>query len=112
MRLLLRLLGYEECVRETGRLTSERQEISEELMAMIDAKLQLIRENLNKKTEVIFTYFVPDLYKDGGSYITEEGIVKKFDDVNQQIILMDKRTIPINDLLDVSFKNNMLNSNF
>ena len=81
-------------------------------MAMIDAKLQLIRENLNKKTEVIFTYFVPDLYKDGGSYITEEGIVKKFDDVNQQIILMDKRTIPINDLLDVSFKNNMLNSNF
>ena len=81
-------------------------------MAVIDAKLQLIRENLNKKTEVIFTYFVPDLYKDGGSYITEEGIVKKFDDVNQQIILMDKRTIPINDLLDVSFKNNMLNSNF
>ena len=81
-------------------------------MAMIDAKLQLIRENLNKKTEVIFTYFVPDLYKDGGSYITEEGIVKKFDDANQQIILMDKRTIFINDLLDVSFKNNMLNSNF
>ena len=81
-------------------------------MSLIDAKLQLIRENLNKKMEVSFTYFISDLYKDGGKYITEEGIVKKFDDINQQIILMDKRIIPINDLINISFKNNVLNSNF
>ena len=110
--LLQHLLGYEDAVRETGRETQDRQEISDELMSLIDAKLQLIRENLNKKYEVSFTYFISDLYKDGGKYITEEGIVKKFDDINQQIILMDKRIIPINDLINISFKNNVLNSNF
>ena len=81
-------------------------------MSLLDAKLQLIRENINKKLEVSFTYFIPDSYKEGGSYITEEGIVKKFDDINQQIILMDKKIIPINDLINISFKNNVLNSNF
>ncbi len=110
--LLRHLHGYEDAVRETGRETQDRQEISEELMSLIDAKLQLIRENINKKLEVSFTYFIADSYKDGGKYITEEGIVKKFDDINQQIILMDKRIIPINDLINISFKNNMLNSNF
>ncbi len=111
--LLLRLLhGYEDAVRETGRETQDRQEISEEIMSLIDAKLQLIRENINKKYEVSFTYFISDLYKEGGKYITEEGIVKKFDDINQQIILMDQKIIPINDLINISFKNNVLNSNF
>ena len=103
LHLLLLLHGYEDAVRETGRETMARQEISEELMSIIDAKLQLIRENINKKQEVSFTYFIQDLYKDGGKYITEVGIVRKFDDINQVIILMDKRVIPINDLIDVNF---------
>lgn len=109
---LLLLHGYEDAVRETGRMTSSKQEISEELMNMIDCKLQLIKENIAKKQEVSFTYFVPDLYKDGGRYVTEIGIVKKFDDINQEIILMDKKIIPINELIDVSFSNNILNSAF
>lgn len=110
--LLQLLLGYEDAVRETGRETLSKQEISEELMAMIDCKLQLIKENLNKKQEVAFTYFVPDLYKEGGRYVTEVGVVKSFDDINQEIILMDRKIIPINELIDVSFLNNVLNSNF
>ncbi len=45
---------------------------------------------------------MPDLRKDGGKYITQVGVVKRFDDLEQKIILIDKKEIPINDLIDIS----------
>ena len=104
LHLLQHLLGYEDAVRETGREVESKIEISDEIKLLIDGKLQFIKENINKKEEVSFTYFVPDLVKEGGRYITEVGIVKKFDDINQEIILMDRRVIPINELIDVELK--------
>ena len=96
------LTGYEDAVRETARLTQDKIELDEEQKAILDRKLQIIRENLVKKHEVSFTYFVPDLTKSGGKYITQIGIVKRFDDLAQTIILMDKKEIPINELIDIS----------
>jgi len=78
--------------------------LDEEIKLILDAKLQFIRENINKKQEVSFTYFVPDDRKEGGEYVTEIGIVKKIDDFNSKIILMDKREIPINDLIQIDYK--------
>jgi hypothetical protein len=99
------LTGYEDAVRETGREVLERIEIDEERKLIIDGKLQLIRENIYKKQEVTFTFFVPDSRKNGGIYITKEGIVKKFDELGQRIILADKSEIPIEELIDVSMEN-------
>ena len=78
--------------------------MDEEIKLILDAKLQFIRENINKKQEVSFTYFAPDDRKKGGEYVTEIGIVKKIDDFNSKIILMDKREIPINDLIQIDYK--------
>ena len=102
---LLHLLlwhGYEDAVKETGRETIGRIELDEEIKVILDSKLQLIRDNLNNKKEIAFTYFVPDLKKDGGKYVTQVGVVKRFDDLEQKIILIDKKEIPINDLIDIS----------
>ena len=79
-----------------------RIELDEEIKVILDSKLQLIRENISKKNEVAFTYFVPDKRKEGGKYVTQVGVVKKFDDLEQKIILIDKKEIPINELIDVS----------
>ena len=98
------LTGYEDAVRETGREVLERIELDEERKLIIDGKLQLIRENLFKKREVTFTYFEPDLRKQGGRYITKIGIAKKFDDLGQKIILTDKSEILINELIDVDLE--------
>lgn len=70
--------------------------------------MQFIKETLSQKKEVSFTYFVPDKYKDGGKYITETGVVRRFDDLKQMIILIDKREIPINELIDISIKNGQI----
>lgn len=96
------LTGYEDAVRETAREVMERIEIDDELKNILDGKIQLLSEQINKKPEVIFTYFIPDLTKDGGIYISVTGVVKKIDIYNQNIILEDKTEIPINDILDIS----------
>lgn len=96
------LTGYEDAVRETAREVMERIEIDDELKNILDGKIQLLSEQINKKPEVIFTYFIPDLTKDGGIYISVAGVVKKIDTYNQNIILEDKTEIPINDILDIS----------
>ena len=96
------LTGYEEAVKETARETGKRMEIDDELKNILDRKIQILYEQIKRKPEVCFTYFVPDLNKDGGKYINITGIVKKIDIYNQIIILEDKTEIPINEIIDIS----------
>ena len=96
------LTGYEEAVFETAREVGNRIEIDEELKSILDGKIQILLEKVKKKPEVVFTYFIPDLIKDGGKYISVTGIIKKIDTYNQTIILEDKTEILINDIIDIS----------
>ena len=96
------LTGYEEAVLETSREVDRRIELDEELKAILDSKIQMLSEQIKKKHEVIFTYFVPDLTKDGGAYISVTGVIKKIDSYKQIIILEDKAEIPISEIIDIS----------
>ena len=96
------LTGYEEAVVEIAREVGERIEIDEELKSILDSKIQILSEQIKKKPEVVFTYFVSDLTKDGGAYISVTGIVKKIDSLSQTIILEDRTEIPIVDIIDIS----------
>ena len=95
------LTGYEDAVRETARTTTERIELDEELKAILDGKLQILKEELQKKKEVSITYFVPDERKSGGMYVTKIGIIKKFDEISQTIIFADSSEIPINEIIQI-----------
>ena len=59
-------------------------------------------EKVKDKPKATFTYFVMDLKKDGGAYITKEGIVNKIDIYSQVIHLADNTEIPISDIIDIS----------
>lgn len=96
------LTGYEDAVRETARETNERIEIDDELKLILDGKIQILFEKIKVKPEVTFTYFIPDLRKDGGAYVTFEGIIKKIDMFEQKIYLADNTEIPINEVIDIS----------
>ena len=96
------LTGYEEAVTETAREVGERIDIDDELRNILDSKIQMLSEQIKKKHEIIFTYFIPDLTKDGGKYINVTGIIKKIDTIKQLIILEDKTEIPINEIIDIS----------
>ena len=96
------LTGYEDAIKETSRETSEKIDIDDELKSILDSKLQIIMEQIKNKPEISITYFIPDLKKDGGSYIIVTGIVKKIDLYNQHIYLANNTDIPINDIINIS----------
>ena len=59
------LTGYDEVVKETGRLTQRKLELSEEQKINISLKLQ---EALDNKKEVLIKFFIKDTKKQGGKY--------------------------------------------
>lgn len=95
------LTGYDAAIKETGRLTDRRIELSEDSRAALDRKQQLLVECLADHPEVSVTYFIPDERKSGGAYVTVTGIVKKVDDYQRLLLLTDGTKIPLDDILDL-----------
>ncbi len=95
------LPGYEDEVAETARLTDARAELDAERIAQLDARLRLLAEHLAETPVVSITYFRPDARKDGGSYETVSGAVKKLDTLRRAIVLRDGREIRIDDVAEL-----------
>ena len=95
------LTGYDDAIRETGRLTEQKIQLDEEALAILDEKFHVLQEHLDEHPEIQFTYFKPDERKAGGTYITASGIVKKIQEYERQLILEDGSVIPIDDILEM-----------
>lgn len=96
------LTGHHAAIAETGRLTDRRIELDESEIARVDAELQHLQELLPGRPTVSITYFVPDERKNGGSYQTITGEVKRIDAVAGMIQMTDRREIPIEDVFSVA----------
>ncbi len=97
------LVGYEEAVEETARLTDKRIELDEEAKNILDMKFQMLNEQLKVQIhpQVTIMYFVPDLKKEGGKYIKISGTIKRIDEFKQLIVLDDKAEIPITEIISI-----------
>ena len=95
------LTGHGAAIAETGRLTDQRVELDEYEMARVDAELQHLQELLPGRSTASITYFVPDERKDGGSYQTVTGEVKRIDAVSGMIQMTDRQVIPIADVFSI-----------
>ncbi|MBR2704946.1 MAG: hypothetical protein IKE91_05705 [Clostridia bacterium] len=102
------LSGYEDIIKEEGRLTDNRVEINEEAKFILDRKMQILMNAIDKRPFISITYFVPDEKKAGGEYVTIDENIKKID-VLKQIMVTEKDTIiPVNEIVDMQgeiFKN-------
>ena len=98
------LTGHSAAIAETGRLTDRRVELDEYEMARVDAELQRLQELLPGGPTASITYFVPDERKNGGSYQTVTGEVKRIDAVTGVIQMTDRREIPIEDVFSIKIK--------
>ena len=95
------LTGYDAAIKETGRLTGQRIELTEECRAVLDRKQQVLLENLAEHPEVSVTYFVPDERKSGGAYVTVAGRVKKVDEYQRLLLLTNGTRIPLTEDLEL-----------
>lgn len=96
------LTGYEDAVKETARVTNRKTELSEEMKTQLSAKLTLLQEKIKEHPEVSITYFVPDNKKEGGSYITAQGAVKRIDAVAGEVIMSSRKIISIGDITEIT----------
>jgi len=96
------LTGYDAVIAESGRLTGERIELSEDSRAVLDAKQQLLLEHLAERPELKISYFLADKLKEGGEYVTLTGRVKKLDPIERLLIMTDGGSIPIDDIIDIN----------
>ena len=92
------LTGYEEAVKEEARVTESRIDIDEEAKIEVNEKLNYIMRHLDKNIIVSVTYFEKDKKKQGGSYKTIKGMIKKIDDSRKTIEMQTGEIIKIKEL--------------
>ncbi|MCI8782732.1 MAG: YolD-like family protein [Dorea sp.] len=95
------LTGHHEAVKEAARLTDKRMELDEYCKEVINGKLQEIKERMGIKPKVSVTYFVPDIQKEGGAYVTVTGYVKKVDEYGRTLCLEDGTKILIDEIIEI-----------
>lgn len=95
------LTGHSAAVKETARLTDAKVELDENMKDILGNRMQIIADRLKEQPEIEVTYFQPDSRKNGGSYITTIGMVKKIDEYEHTIVMIDGTTIPIDEIVNI-----------
>ena len=92
------LTGHAAAIAETARLTDRKMELDEDTRAELDRRQAILLEQISERPEVTVTWFRPDERKDGGAYVTTAGWLKKIDQVERILVLMDGTNIPLEDV--------------
>ena len=95
------LTGHGDAIRETARLTEQKIELDEDTKAELDRRQAVLLEHIAEQPEVTVTWFQPDERKDGGAYITITGRLKKIDQVERALFLLDGSKIPLDDVAGI-----------
>ena len=96
------LTGHDAAVKETARLTDARVELDEDEVYLINEKLQILYGQMEQQPAAVITYFIKDQHKDGGSYRTVAGTVKRLLQHEGVVIMSDGTEIPIKDIMKIN----------
>ena len=97
------LVGYEDAVEETERLTDSRREMEEDEIAELNRRLHELTERLNDRPKIRVTYFIRDKKKDGGRYASIIGNARVIDQLSNSIVFTDGCSVPVKDMYSIVF---------
>ena len=92
------LTGYEDVIDEAGRLTQQRIQVDEDRLAELDDALRAV---LAQGGAVKLVYFAEDDRKEGGSYRTIVGRIRKVDEVGRRLIMEDGTAISTDCIIEL-----------
>ena len=97
------LVGYDDAVAETARLTDSKLELTEDEMSELNANLNRLLDNVDEQPQISVTYVVPDEKKSGGKYVEKQGVVRIFDSYSQELVFTDGVRIAVADMAKLDF---------
>ena len=92
------LVGYDDAVAETARLTDSKAELTEDEMSELNANLNRLLDRLDEQPQISVTYFVPDEKKSGGRYVEKLDVVRIYDSYSQELVFTDGVRIAVADM--------------
>lgn len=96
------LVGYDDAVAETARLTETRPELDEQEQRAINERLAYIADHINEQPEVSIKYFVLDGRKSGGAIVEVSGKTYRISNTDATIVMTDGCKIRLSDIIDLS----------
>ena len=97
------LVGYDDAVAETARLTDSRIELTEDEISELNANLNRLLDSLDEQPQISVTYFVPDEKKSGGKYVEKVGVVRIYDSYVGELVFTDGVRIAVADMSALTF---------
>ncbi len=91
------LSGYKEAIKEVEKKTVTRKEISQEAKEEINANLVFLVDSIKKRIHFQITYFQKE-ESSKGTYITKEGMLKKYLPESKKILMDDGSLLSIEDI--------------
>ena len=95
------LTGYDDTVRETARLTAEKQELTADRTTDLNQKIAFLKEHAEGRPPITVEYFIPDEKKSGGKYVTLSGEFRRIDEYNHNMVFTSGEEIPLNDIFSI-----------
>ena len=95
------LVGYEDIIDETARLTSPKRELDEAEKAELDRRIGILAAHLREKPVVTVEYFVPDTLKSGGAYEFKTGSLVRISPAKKNLTLADGTAIRFCDIAGI-----------
>lgn len=89
------LAGYEEVIREEGRITRSMRILSEDERERLDRQLSHVTGRVQ------ITYFIPDEKREGGAYEVVCGVIKQINRNTRTVIMEDRTVIPVDRISDI-----------
>lgn len=96
------LVGYEDKIKETARLTDSKIILSEEESEEINNRINYLIKNKKDNIEVNITHFISDIKKSGGKYIQTTGIILKINEIEKTVYLSTGDIIQMEDIIEIS----------
>ena len=96
------LTGHDEAIAETARQTAPRRILSSDEQEILSKRLAYAISHIGKRSNLTFTYFIPDTQKEGGRYVSTSGILRAYDDFEKKIALEDGTVILIETIISIS----------
>ena len=95
------LTGYGAAIEETARQTEEKRELSAEQKLLLGQRLRALLRETGESPPIAVSFFRPDERKNGGTYESMHGHIKKVDEYCGFLEFTDGTRIPLEDIAAV-----------